>query len=168
MMYHFFELSILPFQGRADMRTENVVHSIPHNDIRHKKEKSEEKHRHNDHECCPRYFTSRRPRYIIKLFPRIFEKIDEYCETILSPFRKNLSFASLRKRIAGPLRLLSRNGDLKLAGQEGLEPPTCGFGDRRSTIRATGLYPYYFHNAPPSLSEFPCAACERGNDYRTS
>src|SRR5207245_11006969 len=27
----------------------------------------------------------------------------------------------------------------KLAGQEGLEPPTCGFGDRRSTIGATGL-----------------------------
>ena len=27
-----------------------------------------------------------------------------------------------------------------LAGQEGLEPPALGFGDRRSTIRATGLY----------------------------
>lgn len=28
---------------------------------------------------------------------------------------------------------------LKLAGQEGLEPPTLGFGDRRSTIGATDL-----------------------------
>lgn len=27
----------------------------------------------------------------------------------------------------------------KMAGQEGLEPPASGFGDRRSTIRATGL-----------------------------
>src|SRR5262245_37199608 len=27
-----------------------------------------------------------------------------------------------------------------LAGQEGLEPPTHGFGDRCSTIRATALY----------------------------
>lgn len=26
-----------------------------------------------------------------------------------------------------------------MAGQEGFEPPTCGFGDRRSTIGATGL-----------------------------
>ncbi len=28
-----------------------------------------------------------------------------------------------------------------MAGQEGLEPPTIGFGDRRSTIGATDLYP---------------------------
>ena len=27
-----------------------------------------------------------------------------------------------------------------MAGQEGLEPTTSGFGDRRSTIRATGLH----------------------------
>jgi hypothetical protein len=30
-----------------------------------------------------------------------------------------------------------------LAGQEGLEPPTSGFGVRRSTIRATGLHADY-------------------------
>ena len=26
-----------------------------------------------------------------------------------------------------------------MAGQEGFEPPTCGFGDRRSAVGATGL-----------------------------
>ena len=30
-------------------------------------------------------------------------------------------------------------GIINMAGQEGLEPPTPGFGVRRSTIRATGL-----------------------------
>ncbi len=29
---------------------------------------------------------------------------------------------------------------LIMAGQEGFEPPTRGFGDRRSTVRATGLH----------------------------
>ncbi len=29
-----------------------------------------------------------------------------------------------------------------LAGQEGLEPTTYGFGIRRSTVRATGLLPF--------------------------
>ena len=38
-----------------------------------------------------------------------------------------------------------------MAGQEGLEPPTCGFGDRRSTIRATGLY----MSRPFFVSRFP-------------
>src|SRR5213075_2198087 len=32
----------------------------------------------------------------------------------------------------------------RLAGQPGLEPGTCGFGDRRSTIGATGLSRAYF------------------------
>ena len=31
----------------------------------------------------------------------------------------------------------------KLAGQEGFEPPTTGFGDRRSTVGATALCPPY-------------------------
>ena len=30
-----------------------------------------------------------------------------------------------------------------MAGQEGLEPPTCGFGDRRSTVGATALRTAY-------------------------
>ena len=66
----------------------NVCHSIPYNEIRHIKEKSEEKHRHNHYECCSGYFTSRRPRYIIKLFPRIFEKIDNIAKRSSHLFEK--------------------------------------------------------------------------------
>ena len=32
-----------------------------------------------------------------------------------------------------PFYFICRIHDLNLAGQEGLEPPACGFGDRRST-----------------------------------
>src|SRR2546425_7289508 len=48
----------------------------------------------------------------------------------------------------------------RLAGQPGLEPGTCGFGDRRSTIGATGLW-----RSPTSS---PCARCACGNGGRTS
>jgi hypothetical protein len=33
---------------------------------------------------------------------------------------------------------------LSLAGQEGFEPPTLGFGVRRSTVGATGLYHFFY------------------------
>ena len=104
------------------------------NQIHHKKEKSEEKHRHNDNKCCARYFTSRLGQEtFLSSFRVSLRKSNIFYETIPSLFQKILSFARLRKRIAGHHRHGIRNSDLKLAGQEGLEPPTCGFGDRRST-----------------------------------
>ena len=52
----------------------------------------------------------------------------------------------------------------KLAGQEGLEPPTNGFGDRRSTIGATGLERY----DSPNPNESRDGACGDGTKGNTS
>ena len=41
-----------------------------------------------------------------------------------------------------------------LAGQEGFEPPTPGFGVRRSTVRATGLHYPFQINGPFSSPSF--------------
>ena len=51
-----------------------------------------------------------------------------------------------------------------LAGQEGLEPSTNGFGDRRSTIGATGLERYDSPNPNESRDE----ACGDGTKGNTS
>ncbi len=59
---------------------------------------------------------------------------------------KKYSFKS-EKRLKIPLLLTSvlsllifiPNYERKMAGQEGFEPPASGFGDRRSTVRATDL-----------------------------
>src|SRR5215813_5430576 len=42
------------------------------------------------------------------------------------------------------MRVFVMSQPKRLAGQPGLEPGTCGFGDRRSTIGATGLRRAYF------------------------
>src|SRR5262245_3753461 len=53
-------------------------------------------------------------------------------------------FHSERTSLRNSLTLLNQlfidsNQRRKVAGQEGFEPPTFGFGDRRSTVGATGL-----------------------------
>ena len=44
----------------------------------------------------------------------------------------------------------------RLAGQEGFEPPTYGFGDRRSAVGATGLFRLHVVRMLPAPgAEFP-------------
>src|SRR5580765_8193395 len=64
---------------------------------------------------------------------------------------------------------ICRIHDLNLAGQEGLEPPACGFGDRRSTNWS------YWPAIPVCLSKIisdvtssPGEPCDSGTGDRTS
>jgi hypothetical protein len=90
MMYHFFELSILPFLGLRRQRMENVGHSELHNSVDYKKEESEEKHCRNYYESRSRHLTPPRPGDIIELFAGFFQKINDipkrspkFCKKIL-------------------------------------------------------------------------------------
>jgi hypothetical protein len=79
---------------------------------------------------------------------------------------------------AGAARLASEDlpcihrASCAMAGQEGFEPPTAGFGDRCST--SWSYWPYFSDSAEtarpfhdPSTSSFPCAGCARGTPCRT-
>ena len=74
-MYHFFELSILPFQLLCRKRTKNVMHPKIDNCIGQKKEKAEEKHRRDHNEGRSGHFSSARPGNVVKLLSRELSEI---------------------------------------------------------------------------------------------
>ena len=164
MMYHFFELSIFPLHGCVEITRNNW--SRPNRTITSVIKRKN-----------PKKKTAAITTIVVPATSRFPGQ-----ETLLSSLR-----VSLRKSIKLRIDFLvfvkkvivcsipeifwkfSRNIELNLAGQEGLEPPTCGFGDRRSTNSSYWPLHNFTHLPTASpLSAFLCAECEPGNDYKTS
>src|SRR5215813_7243816 len=127
MMYQCLS-DILPAPSPAD--AENKGHEEAHELIGHEKEDGSDCDHHEDHGGGDRGLASAGPRDLLRLrahFLQEFKRTDLRHMPYLPPSR-----ACGRN----PLRFLDYRWPrrtLRLAGVEGLEPPTPGFGDRCSS-----------------------------------
>src|SRR5450759_3521366 len=134
MTYHFFAMWLLP----ADL-PEHVDDHVGGQVVEHGDEQRHQDERHDDHHARVQDILTTGPHHTVQLGPHVLEVLPQALDHVrlLGGLRlRHLrpSVLSLRPR----LRAVHSSRDyprryLRLAGQEGFEPPTSGFGDRRST-----------------------------------
>src|SRR5512132_1615416 len=122
MMYQCLS-DIPPARSPAD--AENEGHDHTHEEVGHHEECGGDEHHHEHHERGDESLTPARPRDLLRLDAHLlqeFKRTDLHHTAYLPPSRACGS-NSLRF-----LNFAERSG-LRLAGVEGLEPTTPGFGD---------------------------------------
>src|SRR6187455_2450821 len=111
MMYQSFVTFAL--SSRPGEVVQHPLKSLRKHGVDQPQVDSEEKYRCDHDHCCAKHFISGRPGDLLH-------------------FRAHIQIELLAGLIP-PFDFFYRIHELNLAGQEGLEPPACGFGDRRST-----------------------------------
>src|SRR6185295_18399376 len=111
MMYQSFVTIVL--SSRPGEVIQHLLESLRQYSVDQPQVNSEEKHRSHHDYCSAKHFISGRPGNLLH-------------------FRAHILIELLTGLIP-TFYCVYRIHDLNLAGQEGLEPPACGFGDRRST-----------------------------------
>src|SRR5215467_12931436 len=125
MMYQC--LSAIPPAPSTAADAENERHDETHDLVRQQEEDRRDRDHHEDHRGGDGGLAPGRPGDLLGLGAHLLQELER------TDLRHSLPAAPLVTR-HNPLkfRLLSRAG-LRLAGVEGLEPPTPGFGDRCSS-----------------------------------
>src|SRR4029453_13986822 len=103
--------------------TEDPLHQVVQPDVENEKIQAEKQRRQNDDHRRRIDLLLRRPRHTFQLVTNLAEKKPRTSEAANARFLDGVKLVG-----HGPWPLLLA----KLAGQEGIEPPTPGFGDRCS------------------------------------
>src|SRR3954471_22200155 len=111
MMYQSFVTVVL--SSRSGEVIQHLLKSLCQHSVDQSQIDSEEKHGSNHDDSCAKYFIPGWPGNLLH-------------------FRSHIQI-ELPAGLIPPFYFICRIHELNLAGQEGLEPPACGFGDRRST-----------------------------------
>src|SRR5215471_21784516 len=111
MMYQSFVTIVL--SSRSGEVIQHLFKSLRQKSVNQPQINSEEKYRCNHNDGRSKHFISGGPGNLFH-------------------FRANI-LIELLAGFVPPFYCICRIHELNMAGQEGLEPPACGFGDRRST-----------------------------------
>src|SRR5678809_1811006 len=111
MMYQSFVTVVL--SSRPGEVIQHLLKSLRQYRVDEPQINSEEKYRSNHDDGRAKHFIPGGPRNFLH-------------------FRAHI-LVELLAGLIPPFNFICRIHDLNLAGQEGLDPPACGFGDRRST-----------------------------------
>src|SRR5262245_26149805 len=126
MMYHCLAIAAAPtLATEAAESVEDDVHDAVQRHVDHPEVGRNEDHRDDDDDRRPVDLLAGGPRGLLELGPDLLEELPDASEPVHGalPLPGGASRpAFVRAPRAGPL-----------AGQEGFEPPTSGFGDRRSS-----------------------------------
>src|SRR5882672_694463 len=146
-MYHCFAMVTRSPSAR---HPEDPVDHVEEKRVHHPEEHSEDEHREDHHGGRPLDLLAGRPGRPLQLPLHLGQEVPD---------------------LAPPVHVAPREYEPRartLAGQEGFEPPTSGFGDRRSSRSSYWPAAPRARPAADPATSSPCAECAPGTTGRTS